>query len=657
VARGACRRTSNSARSLKHTISPPTHMQRLHKYEQLSALASDFLHVAITFGKIIISEKHLPSEAKTIKPAASLGGVAGGPKYVYHGIVFKFATDWQGLYRGDSNAMKAGANELRALMRYFGEQGLSVPLMALVDYRGYRLVAMSILPIVTVGDGSGRAPTLVYGSATAGRVMVNSDEDFAAAHAARGAQDQHQAALVRPRGRQRAAAVARRADRHRGPHRHRRQALRARLWHASFRRPTRPRCTTPTCTSTFGPSSSPRTPSRSRATCSRALAAPTTRRCTTARACRPPSTCSTSSCRVSPRKLDRRPLDALQLAQLTELLHRSGVNMRYLGVVAAPRQLAAPAPPAHARGARARRQERAARALARVELEPPLDRRRLVCRDWRSSSSICACARRRPTTSPPPRSGRRWRRRSSTTLSLPRRCRKIPSAALLRHVPLLVDRLCELTGVVMTREGAPSSWSERTYGLCRAWSPTARAASSSSSSSRWRRSRRRAGAERGGVSVRHARRPAPRGAGQAHECRQPRRGHRALDPRLPVAHGRQRHARSLRVAHRRAADGLGGVIAAVESAELDDLHARATRHRRQRRHRRLVVARRRGRRVVRRRTTRRRRAPARLFRLAMASFEAAVRSTPDMTRILNDYGGVLSAHGAAHHRPRLAGAL
>jgi len=39
----------------------------------------------------------LPNEKKTIKPI-SLGGVAGGIKYLKHGILFKFAVDEKGLF-------------------------------------------------------------------------------------------------------------------------------------------------------------------------------------------------------------------------------------------------------------------------------------------------------------------------------------------------------------------------------------------------------------------------------------------------------------------------------------------------------------------------------------------------------------------------------
>lgn len=56
-------------------------------------------------------------------------------------------------------------------MRYYQVEGLRVPLMALIDYRGFRLVAQSMLPITT--------KSLVYGSSDAGITMHNSDPLFA----------------------------------------------------------------------------------------------------------------------------------------------------------------------------------------------------------------------------------------------------------------------------------------------------------------------------------------------------------------------------------------------------------------------------------------------------------------------------------------------
>ncbi len=39
--------------------------------------------------------------------AVNIGGHAGGEKYIYHGIYFKFATDWKGFYKGDQYAAKS----------------------------------------------------------------------------------------------------------------------------------------------------------------------------------------------------------------------------------------------------------------------------------------------------------------------------------------------------------------------------------------------------------------------------------------------------------------------------------------------------------------------------------------------------------------------
>lgn len=58
-------------------------------------------------------------------------------------------------------AAKASSHELLGLTsihQFSGESGLHVPLCCLIDYLGYRLIAMSLLPI--------GKDTLVYGSGT-----------------------------------------------------------------------------------------------------------------------------------------------------------------------------------------------------------------------------------------------------------------------------------------------------------------------------------------------------------------------------------------------------------------------------------------------------------------------------------------------------------
>eukprot|EP01117_Protostelium_nocturnum_P010911 TRINITY_DN3939_c0_g1_i1.p1 TRINITY_DN3939_c0_g1~~TRINITY_DN3939_c0_g1_i1.p1 ORF type:complete len:1699 (-),score=618.56 TRINITY_DN3939_c0_g1_i1:206-5302(-) len=140
-------------------------LERVYRFERISQLANDFEHTAITYGKIIISEASLPIHQKTVKPV-SIGGQAGGEKYIHAGILFKFALDWKGIYGGDEYCMKAASNELKGLSRYFScGVGLCVPLMTLIDYMGYRLIAMSILPI--------SRDTLVYGSMDFGRTLAS----------------------------------------------------------------------------------------------------------------------------------------------------------------------------------------------------------------------------------------------------------------------------------------------------------------------------------------------------------------------------------------------------------------------------------------------------------------------------------------------------
>jgi hypothetical protein len=70
----------------------------------------------------------------------------------------------------DYAAAKVAGHELKGLQAYMnaGVKELHYPLMALVDYRGFRLIAMSILPI--------DRGTIVYGSADAGTHVHSSNE-------------------------------------------------------------------------------------------------------------------------------------------------------------------------------------------------------------------------------------------------------------------------------------------------------------------------------------------------------------------------------------------------------------------------------------------------------------------------------------------------
>ncbi len=159
-------------------------------------LARDFEYAAQLYARLIVSEVCLPVEMKSIKPATDIRGAAGGMKFICCGsilfkvnicsfnilflihFVVKFSLDVQlddgsfmygGRERNDSLAMKSGNHELKGLTAFMGSeiQGLCWPLMVVVDYKGYRLVASSLLPI---SDS-----TIRYGSSNGGRTIHMSD--------------------------------------------------------------------------------------------------------------------------------------------------------------------------------------------------------------------------------------------------------------------------------------------------------------------------------------------------------------------------------------------------------------------------------------------------------------------------------------------------
>jgi len=147
-----------------------TNLYRLQEIcTDLLHISQDFIHTVKTYGRIIIEERYL--KEKTIKSKSSIGGHLGGDKYIVRNVLFKFSggshvyDEWGGA--------KVGGQELKGCMATLNcpISGLCVPLMANVDFMGFRLIAMSVLPISSVGDKS----TIVYGSSDMGKT-VHSDE-------------------------------------------------------------------------------------------------------------------------------------------------------------------------------------------------------------------------------------------------------------------------------------------------------------------------------------------------------------------------------------------------------------------------------------------------------------------------------------------------
>ncbi|EGC30073.1 hypothetical protein DICPUDRAFT_158242 [Dictyostelium purpureum] len=140
--------------------------ESLKRSQKIQSIAKEFVEVATKHGVTIIQEKQL-SKGWTIPPHDA-GGIAGGLKYLKDGIFFKFAVDAFGIYGGDAFAMKSAGHELKGLMAYFNCQidGLFLPMMTLIDYMGYRLIATSQLNIEA-------DKTLVYGSNDGGETVRN----------------------------------------------------------------------------------------------------------------------------------------------------------------------------------------------------------------------------------------------------------------------------------------------------------------------------------------------------------------------------------------------------------------------------------------------------------------------------------------------------
>jgi len=146
-------------------------------YKAMASLIKDFNSVAEVYGNIIIAEKFLPNEHKTIKPVTEEDG---GRSFITQGILFTFVEDflvgydeeeaevWEfgGTQPNHEKAIKMSAHVLKGLscLIHSRVEGLRYPLMGVIHYRGFCVLAQSVLPI--------KSKSLVYGTQSLGSPPV-----------------------------------------------------------------------------------------------------------------------------------------------------------------------------------------------------------------------------------------------------------------------------------------------------------------------------------------------------------------------------------------------------------------------------------------------------------------------------------------------------
>eukprot|EP00937_MAST-01D_sp_MAST-1D-sp2_P001559 g1559.t1 len=152
-----------------------TDQQRRRRYRELTALNRDFVAVASTYGRVLVADRFITAaggHGKGVDPSfkeATVGGIAGGHKYIVKGVLFKLATGTALPYcrarslSPDEAAAKAAGHDLRGATHFAKVGAVEVALMTVVDFRGFRIVAQALLPLANGPDG-GADDSLKLGS-------------------------------------------------------------------------------------------------------------------------------------------------------------------------------------------------------------------------------------------------------------------------------------------------------------------------------------------------------------------------------------------------------------------------------------------------------------------------------------------------------------
>ena len=161
-------------------LSEDTRDERIRKLLLLNGIDRDFCACARRYAETIINEYFLHAKDKSMYPSGDVGGHAGGEKYVFRGILFKLADGDVGPWHGsDEAAAKAAGHDLRGNMAYYAacreagvDREVRFPLIALVDYKGFRMTAQALLPL-RKGDDA----TIRIGTADGGKTVHDGSLD------------------------------------------------------------------------------------------------------------------------------------------------------------------------------------------------------------------------------------------------------------------------------------------------------------------------------------------------------------------------------------------------------------------------------------------------------------------------------------------------
>eukprot|EP01029_Cantina_marsupialis_P026938 TRINITY_DN7388_c0_g1_i3.p1 TRINITY_DN7388_c0_g1~~TRINITY_DN7388_c0_g1_i3.p1 ORF type:complete len:2382 (+),score=453.28 TRINITY_DN7388_c0_g1_i3:218-7363(+) len=131
--------------------------QLMLKHREMQNLLEDFLNAAQIYAGIIVDEFYLPTEAQTIKPTEVRHdtdlGIESEKLYIFHGLSFEVMCDVDGIFNGSyefvskkCNHMLLGGLWMTNCCQHIPNCMINVPLICTVEHDGFKVLVSAVLP-------------------------------------------------------------------------------------------------------------------------------------------------------------------------------------------------------------------------------------------------------------------------------------------------------------------------------------------------------------------------------------------------------------------------------------------------------------------------------------------------------------------------------